>query len=242
MQHGYGAATGINHTQFTQIDRGPGRLGSTHDVDRTAEDITAALANYYNRKDSSRAMSLDTDIPTYTTVPRTTRSLSDILNGQARVIRARVAAFAATRPDPVKAILAVEFTDKPRHIIITPQVTGGGAIPVSERVSARLVSTSAKATEIFLVRIGVDVAMNLNGIHQPTVFLEELRLKLAAQQVSVENYASDTGCAAILREGTSFEQACLRNDPLHGTKTGKERLIAADRIHADMFASINAYE
>jgi hypothetical protein len=250
LVNAWNAATGINTTLLTQETSGTvGRLGSLKEQTGSrgiADQITTALKQYLDKDinggDPSRQMSLDGGVSQYYGVPQTTRSLPHILNGTARIIRAKVATTTATRADPIKVIMALQIVDESKVIVITPIVTGGGAQITPERASAKLISTSATQKEFFLARYGVDVSMNLNGVHQPKVFADELRVKLDHQRQNMEDALVGLTYNVVLEEGTSLSQAMLRGDPIKGTLKEKRRLIEADRLHAALSLTVNKDE
>lgn len=92
----------------------------------------------------------------------------------------------ATRPDPIKSILAQKVVRTKKIIVTTPVVTGGGAQITPERALARVVSTSAQAREFETARYGLDLIMNINAFLQPDAAAEELRVKLQAQRLQMD--------------------------------------------------------
>lgn len=177
----------INPALFPQVDSGQqefsGAVGADYDV---ANQLAKAISEFIgSNTDTGRAMTLTGGVPTHRAPPATTTSLTKIFEGTAEVIQRTIAMSFASRPDPIKSMLAPKLVQVKKIIINTPKVTGGGAQITPERAAAQVVSTSAEAREFETARYGLDVEMNINAFHQPTVAGEELRIKLAAQRYQV---------------------------------------------------------
>lgn len=90
-------------------------------------------------------------------------------------------------------------------------MVGGRALIVPERATARTVSVKKTSREVTLERYGGDLEMNLNLMHEPSMFKQELDLKIRAQQRELERVLIEIGYDTLLEGGMRLETAILRS-------------------------------
>lgn len=68
------------------------------------------------------------------------------------------------------------------------------------------------------------------------------RAQLKAQRKQMDEAWMGIAYQTLMEEGVSIIQAMLRSNPVAGTKSGRARRIAADRMYANMFACMDKDE
>lgn len=89
-------------------------------------------------------------------------------------------------------------------------VVGGGAQITPERSSAKTIGIKESVHEVELQRYGADLQMNLNLLNTPSLFKNELDMKLAAQKRYLENVLVELGYEALFDQGTNLVEAINR--------------------------------
>jgi hypothetical protein len=167
------------------------------------------------------------------------------IEGTATVIANTICAGLLEVQDPIKAIFSTQVHQKHRIIVTRKFVVGGGAQITPERAPARTVAIQEDSREIETDRYGGDIEMNLNLFLIPEAAEEELRLKVQAQKLQLENKLIELGYDAIMAGATDIVNAIMRSNPAYsqmdfsdgnGSKisdqAGFNVRIAADRIYA----------
>lgn len=213
--------------------------GKTRSGDATIKEWKTSMEQYGNKLQIVPVHSYNLD--SRAELAHTTTGLKYALRGRAEVIEARVGERLAAFKDPIKSILPVRIVDGHRVIVRTKMVTGGRAIIAPERAPARTVGVQETVHEVELERYGGDLEMNLNLQHEPSLFQEELEMKIQAQQRELERVLIEIGYDELLRGGLRLDMAILRS--LAGPGEGLENSIfikKANEIYSSKcFATMN---
>lgn len=234
--------TSINPALFPVTEGGRQEFaGATPGETQVAGTIAKAISEMISEKSglTDRSMVMHGGVPVHQGPPHTTTSLTHVIEGTAEVIQRNIAMSFAKRPDPIKSFMAQKILKSKSMIVNTPKVTGGVATLTPERALARVVSTAAESRTFETARYGLDIIMNTNMFQQPIVAAEELRVKLAAQRLQMDEAWIGLTYQTVLDEGVSLVAAALRANPVKGVKQGRARRIEASNMHANLFATFD---
>lgn len=235
------ASVGVNKVlmpnTFMADPRPVGTPGSAH-FDTFSNVLGQSASDFIEHvkgTEVNRAMTTHGSLMQHSGVPRSTTSLYTAVSGTAHVMSQACAMDYAMRSDPIKIIAAPMMLTEEKLIVLKPVGYSAPIELVPERAAARTMATSEIAREYDMARYGIDIPANLNFAHDPTSFYKDLFLKMDMVNYAVNNKHIELAYDEILTNATSLIQAYLRNDSIHGVKTGRARTLAADRIRKRLF-------